>query len=423
MVGAAAAAGAVTQVEGEAGELTEAQLGRIQGFLKKSVTEAVEDGYSKGIEVWLEFLEREYVAGASPGEFMQREKDMTRKTLHVVLFMVWMGEEKKSSEEQMWFMDGDLVSRGRKSSIRTTEEAREHTREREESKFLPTTVEMSGRILVHNWGTGGGHGWDTAKGRDQRMAALACRLMKDSGLRISNVGAPEAKQQDHALRDTVVAVVQRAWDTVPRRYSAGLELQAYMRVERKKRPALRGRSRAALFPEVIQLEVKILTTKTTRQVKHYVSNTLLFRRGTVEESDFIDDMLEWDLVARPAVSDKDTLFFSRVDPVKLGVKKLRSKMVAEMVKQAATHCDLDPKRFSTKSFREAFASGAQARGMTALERNVRGGWTAGSTVPDKHYAMINSVGMLGRKGAASAQPAGIPSAGMLLRRGGGGAHA
>jgi hypothetical protein len=78
----------------------------------------------------------------------------------------------------------------------------------------------------------------------------------------------------------------------------------------------------ALFPEVIQLEVKILTTKTTRKVKHYVPNTLLFRSGTVEESDFIDDMLEWDLVARPAVADKDTLFFSRADPVKLGVKKL-----------------------------------------------------------------------------------------------------
>jgi hypothetical protein len=262
VVGAAGAAGAVVQVEGKAGELTEAQRGRIQGFLTKSVTEAVDEGYSKGIEVWFEFLEREYVAGASPGEFMQRKKDTTRKTLHVVLFVVWMGEEKKSSEDQMgkalthlryhvgttgleptWFMDGDLVARGRKSSIRSTEEAREHTREREKSKFLPTTVEMSGRILVHIWGTGGGHGWDTAKGRDQRMAALACRLMEDSGLRISNVGAPEPKQQDHALRaQEVVAVAQGAGDAAPRRYSAGLELQAYLRVEREKRPALRGRS-------------------------------------------------------------------------------------------------------------------------------------------------------------------------------------
>jgi hypothetical protein len=60
--------------------------------------------------------------------------------------------------------------------------------------------------------------------------------------------------------------------------------------------------------------------------------------------------------------------------------------------------------------------------MTALKRNVRGGWTAGSTVPDKHYAMIDSVGMLGRKGAASAPQVGVPSVGMLLRRGGGGAH-
>ncbi|KAJ1438857.1 hypothetical protein B484DRAFT_392060, partial [Ochromonadaceae sp. CCMP2298] len=82
-------------------------------------------------------------------------------------------------------------------------------------------------------------------------------------------------------------------------------------------------------------------------------------------------------------------------------------------------CGLNPGRFSTKFFREAFASGAQALGMTALERNVRGGWTAGSMVPDKHYAMIDSVGVLGRKGAGPASQAGMPSVGMLLRRGGG----
>jgi hypothetical protein len=274
---------------------------------------------------------------------------------------------------------------------------------------------MSSHIREHNW-TGGD--WDTAVGRDKRMAALVCQLMEDSGLRISNVAAPEGKAQDHALRgQEVVAVIQGAGGAALRRLSAGPELQAYLRVERDKRPALRGRSRTALFPEVVQLEVKILTTKTTRKVKHYKPNNLLFRRDTEEESQFIDDMLEWDLEARPA--EVGALFFSRVHPIKHGIKKLKSRMVAEQVKQAAAACGLNPGSFSTKSFREAFASGAQALGMTALERNVRGGWTAGSTVPDKHYAMIDSVGVLGRKGAGPASQAGMPSVGMLLRRGGG----
>jgi hypothetical protein len=147
----------------------------------------------------------------------------------------------------------------------------------------------------------------------------------------------------------------------------------------------------------------------------YKANTLLFRRDTVEESEFMDDMLEWDLMARPAMEDE--LFFARVHPQKKSVLKLRSKGVAKLIKEAAVACSLDPKRFSTKSFRGAFASSAQAQGMTSVERNVRGGWTAGSTVPDKYYALVDSVGMLGRRGAGAAPQAGVPSNGMLQRRG------
>ncbi|KAJ1437277.1 hypothetical protein B484DRAFT_428363 [Ochromonadaceae sp. CCMP2298] len=352
--------------------ITEAQVEKIQGYMAKSVTEGVSIEYGRGIEVWKEFLGAEYTEEASPGEFLERESDPSDKILHVILFMVWMEEEKGSSEEQRGraltylrhhidviglrpteFMNCDLLSKARRSAIR---------------------------------------------------------------MRISNLAAPESKAQDHALRaKEVVAVIQRPGATAPMRLSAGPALQAYLQVERSKRPALRGRSRAALFPEVIQLEIKLLTTKTTRKVGLYKANTLLFRRETVLESDFIDDMLEWDLMARPA--DEDELFFARVHPQRKTVLKLRSRVVAKLVKEAAVACGLDPKRFSTKSFREAFASSAQAQGMTSVERNVRGGWTADSTVPDTFYAIVDSVGMLGRRGVGVAPQASVPSVGMLQRRG------
>ncbi|KAJ1394668.1 hypothetical protein B484DRAFT_439123, partial [Ochromonadaceae sp. CCMP2298] len=412
--------------------ITEAQVEKIQGYMAKSVTEGVSIEYGRGIEVWKEFLGAEYTEEASPGEFLERESDPSDKILHVILFMVWMEEEKGSSEEQRGraltylrhhidviglrpteFMNCDLLSKARRSAIRTTEEAREHIREREGKAILPSTPEMSEHIRVHNWI---GVDWNTAAGRERRMGALACQLMDDSGMRISNLAAPESKAQDHALRaKEVVAVIQRPGATAPMRLSAGPALQAYLQVERSKRPALRGRSRAALFPEVIQLEIKLLTNKTTRKVGLYKANTLLFRRETVLESDFIDDMLEWDLMARPA--DEDELFFARVHPQRKTVLKLRSRVVAKLVKEAAAACGLDPKRFSTKSFREAFASSAQAQGMTSVERNVRGGWTADSTVPDTFYAIVDSVGMLGRRGVGVAPQASVPSVGMLQRRG------
>jgi hypothetical protein len=235
---------------------------KIQGYMAKSVTEAVSGEYGRGIGVWKEFLGAEYTEEANPGEFLEQEPDPTDKTLYVILFMVWMEEEKGSSEEQRGraltylrhhidtvglrpteFMDCDLLSKARKSAIRTTDEAREHIREREDKEILPSTPEMANHIRVHNWS---GVDWGTAAGRDRRMGALACQLMDDSGMRISNLA------QDHALRaKEVVAVILRPGTFAHERKTAGPELQAYLRVEREKRPALRGRSRAALFPDVV----------------------------------------------------------------------------------------------------------------------------------------------------------------------------
>lgn len=73
---------------------------KIQGYMAKSVTEAVSGEYGRGIGVWKEFLGAEYTEEANPGEFLEQEPDPTDKTLYVILFMVWMEEKKGSSEEQ-----------------------------------------------------------------------------------------------------------------------------------------------------------------------------------------------------------------------------------------------------------------------------------------------------------------------------------
>lgn len=172
------------------------------------------------------------------------------------------------------------------------------------------------------------------------------------------------------------------------------------------------------FSRVGHFQVKILTTKTLRLVKKTMPKTTIldFQRETADEGAFIDAMLSW--IQRSECMDDKQLFFRRKHATLNVVLQLTSKIVAEAVKGAAVHFNLDPARFSTCSFRKHFVSMATSVGMGPEERNRRGIWVAGSTVPDTNYYTGETVGLLGRKGGAEERVS-APTVEMLHRRGAG----
>ncbi|KAJ1436637.1 hypothetical protein B484DRAFT_393123 [Ochromonadaceae sp. CCMP2298] len=415
-------AGAGVQGDDGVGGLSEGQVARVRKFLGKSVTPKVEAAYAQGAAVWEEFLLDEHSADTHPGAFLQRVVGVEARILHVILFVTWMMDEKGLDSARAWalvtqlrhhlavngfkdtgFMDEDLMSKARKAGVRSVEEAYEYMRLKEEREFMPAAPEMLDWVQKGYWEEAS---WDTTEGMDRRMVALAGWLMTDSGLRISNTAAPDGPlAQDHALRaEQVVALVQQRSRAAIRSIEAGNGLKEFL---------LGGTDQAS---KVIHLQIKIRTTKTVRKVKQMKTNVLDYRRETADESKFIDAILEW--VKRSTCMESKSMFFRRRH-LRIGtILRLTSKMVATAMKLSAEQFGLNPKRFSTCSFRKHYVSMAQATGTDAVERNQRGGWAPLSTVPDTNYYTGETVGLLGRRGGAGSRERGDGAEAKGTERGG-----
>ncbi|KAJ1387485.1 hypothetical protein B484DRAFT_459855 [Ochromonadaceae sp. CCMP2298] len=393
-----------------------------------SVTKKTGKGYAKGAGLWREFLSVEHTSGTHPGEFLQNEVSDEGRALQVILFVTWLLDAEKVGSGEVWtmvthlrhhlsvqggkdcaYMDKGLVSKARRSGIRSVAEAKDHLRAQEDRQFMPAAPEMLRLIHRTHWEE---TDWSSTAGRDKKMVALAGWLMTDSGLRISNVAAAEPNAEDHALRGREVVAIAGRGLRGTKTYEGATAIKALLAED----GVVPGDTRQ--FSRVVHLQVKILTTKTMRLVKKKAPkiNILDFRRETADESAFIDAMLAW--IQRSECMDDEQLFFRRKHAQLSTVLRLTSRMVAEAMKGAAEHFNLNPARFSTCSFRKHYVSMAPSTGTSAEERNLRGGWATGSTVPDTSYDTRETVGLLGRRGGAEARVS-VPSVEMLHRRGAG----
>ncbi|KAJ1389474.1 hypothetical protein B484DRAFT_409306 [Ochromonadaceae sp. CCMP2298] len=147
---------------------------------------------------------------------MELEATDEGRGLQVILFVTWLLDDGGMSGDAAWtmithlrhhltvrggidpdFLDKGLVSKTRRSGIRTVKEAKEYLRGQDGKEFMPDAPEMLEWIHRTGWEESS---WETTEGRDKKMVALAARFMTDSGLRIKNVGAAEPSREDHALR-------------------------------------------------------------------------------------------------------------------------------------------------------------------------------------------------------------------------------
>jgi hypothetical protein len=137
----------------------------------------------------------------------------------------------------------------------------------------------------------------------------------------------------------------------------------------------------------------------------------------------VGDVAEW--LRRSAVGSDDYL----TDRYFLGRRKsVTAKAVRSAVKSFCASRGLDPARFSTKSMRSGFATHYSTCGGNAEERNARGLWAKGSTVPERHYTYGGargafSLGTSSGKGLSLRDMARMSGAGTSRRGTGGGGEA
>jgi hypothetical protein len=156
------------------------------------------------------------------------------------------------------------------------------------------------------------------------------------------------------------------------------------------------------FPQVIGLELVFLTSKTSRATSLTLPKPIALQRRTERESKLVDRLLLWFLHA-PRLQEGDPLF-RRYHPLMDMSLLPRRKPIAAAIKSAAAELGFDPTRFSCKSMRSGFATTATANGMSAVERNYRGGWTEGSLVPGLNYACTaDSLGVFAMDTAGARQ--------------------
>ena len=132
--------------------------------------------------------------------------------------------------------------------------------------------------------------------------------------------------------------------------------------------------------EVSCVSISYLTTKVGS--KKDIQNSKIVARRSDEESQLLDDIVEW--VKRGEIEGGEKVFTIKVN--KERPRLLRSCEVAKAVKDSAARLGLPQQHFSTSSARKVFANQMDLPGVSKEERNAVGGWAEKSSVPDKHYS-------------------------------------
>jgi len=135
--------------------------------------------------------------------------------------------------------------------------------------------------------------------------------------------------------------------------------------------------------------VNVTSTKVTRKSAKARAPTLKkIARRTDPESSFLDDLVAWTQGSKVLGVDEITARYS----VERGSSRITRRVagrkeVALAIKEAHALEGLLPGLFSCKSLRAGFSTHADDAGVSAANRNLRGGWAVGSSVPDSNYSV------------------------------------
>jgi hypothetical protein len=258
-------------------------------------------------------------------------------------------------KDVQWLHDA-RVARAKKAGGCTVQERRQG-RGRGKGQKLPMAATM---VLGAK-----GLFWSAGQGKQkllERATWLAMCLGFDSGLRVGQFTIREPGGPDHCIcvQDCLFSLA----DGEVKR--GGLELWGIL-----------NRRGAAWVKEC---DLDFVTHKSVKVTKGGIKLKTIGRRSEWENA-FLEDWVNWLLEARPQGGDE---LFTIREKGRV-VATLRRGEFNRSVKRVAVANGLPEDKFSSKSLRGGFASHCERSGRTGEERNARGTWAAGSSVPEQHY--------------------------------------
>ena len=344
----------------------------VELFLKGSVKQRTGQQYERHWAEWSKFLVDE--AGVDDPLLSQwREAD---KSTLVSLFLLRRHERGMRDKQATAatagvrhhltralqptdFMDAAVVTAARTACQRSTEELRQKKDNgRSATVKLPLCESVLARMRGRLWE---GSQWDPA-GTHQRMLYLGCMYAYDLSARVSEYTAPEKGHEDHCVRARDLTF-ELSTDGVQSRVRGG---------------AAFFDGTQGLGRRVIGCWVSTSSNKTGSAVA-----TKLISRRSPEESQFLDDTVEWLSCAR--VQTDDRLFTYRTGATPQLKRELTGRMVRDILKATCVVEDLDPEFFSSHSLRKAAITHMRALGVSDEDMRSRGGYAPGSLVMSATY--------------------------------------
>ena len=351
-------------------------------FIGMSVLPNTNCVYDKSWEQWTSFLKSEVdeddpfvrSAGAEEkaslvGVMMLRRHEQglrdKQATSFTAAIRIRFSQQGLSTE----FLNSPVIATARAACKLKPEELREmRDRGAAASVKLPICesilVDMKSRMWT-------GRGWTGADKRDP-MIYIGCMWAFEMGARVSEYTTPEPGGVDHCIRVddlTLIAVYPSGTRSIYGSELVGLGLT----------DGLAGR------PNVVECRATGVTSEGKRVVKPKI-----IRRRSVEESGFLDDLV--DFMAHSGNTGKDELFSFRCEAS--AHVKLRSRDVREALKSVCVENGLDPDYFSSHSLRKGAITEMRALGASEDDRRDRGNYAPNSQVMNVTYDYGAGIGPL-----------------------------
>jgi hypothetical protein len=269
-----------------------------------------------------------------------------------------------------WKLD-PRITRARKAANRTSREEQmkwDNCDKKQEVK-LPISADMIKRARCLFWEK---RQWGRGE-LEIKWKWLALALGFDSGLRPGMMCLKEGKDEDHCIRFGRICFILEDGTVM----TGGQEFNNFIMKEE-------GNEK-----KVAKMDACYVTHKMWKSFKGKAAKVKSLERRSLEEGQLLNDLCTWFAHANTKAEDE---IFTRYYG---GFRKvMRRRDVSEAIKTVAKSCGLNPKNFSAKCLRLGYASHCKAIGIGSKERNERGTWAKGSTVPDNVYESE-----IGRKGA------------------------
>jgi hypothetical protein len=343
-------------------------------FLGDSVLPSSEKTYKPSWDKWIGYLSS-LSAHSNPGELFQRISSSQGRAMRLALYYQYLYRVLNLREEQVGmastglkyyleckgvdtsFFSEVVATRGRKASRRTVLEKRNYEEKKLVKAILPIGLDIMLELRRVLWTE---TDWNTRDGADKKGIWIAIGLGFDSGDRVSNVTLKDGPTaSDHCIRARHVNLEVLNNHTGVCNIVPGGE---------------------AFRKHVVDIDYTVLTIT----FDYLTSKTAHKRAILCADADgdalLLNDTVEW--LLRSGVMGDDELttrYFA-------GKRKVvTSRNVRDAIKRCCADLGLNPAKFSTKSMRSGFTTQYSVSEASCVQRNARGGWKKGSTVPDRHY--------------------------------------